>query len=670
MSTQKNPGTVRGPVARSFKSVFTTRICFLLLGLSPAPSIAAAYQQGAGPVGMVSIEVENYDANVSKGGKGWASSYPSGYSGAGALTASANTGTNNNTGYVRKSPRLDYVVNFAKTGVHYVWIRGAGPTGNDDSVHVGLDGAALTSSNRISNFSRKLSWTNTRMGGRVATINVSTTGKHTLNIWMREDGTVLDKIVLTTKNSYTPVAAGPRVSARSTAGNTIYVPVVTLSNSSLNFGSQGVGGISKLSRVRLTNSGTAPLYIAGIIASSGFIQTNNCSGAVSVGGNCVINVQFVPTSTGTVNGSLRISSNAGSSNVVGLTGKGTDGSQSLSSLTPSGPIVINGDRNVVVSGLRITNPNGSCIEIRGDATNIVIQDSEIGPCSEKGINILNSSNISIRNNYIHNTGEGGIVSNKSNTIEVDSNRIEYVESGYEIWSAKKGNISFTNNFVKNVSRRGSSGGNIVLVAYSRGPGIRINNNIGINILGKSRPEDLVNIYKSSGTAYDPIQVNNNKFLGGGPSLSGGGILLSDQGGSYQTAENNILVNPGSYGIAIGGGRSNSLRNNRVFSDAQRSFSNVGLVVWRFNNKGGGTQPGSCYGHTVENNEITWWKGPNYRNNGQATTLSPYFKPKSGADNVAPNCDSVAGWKTNKFDKNKSQPARLGMSIWNPAWNNP
>jgi len=32
----------------------------------------------------------------------------------------------------------------------------------------------------------------------------------------------------------------------------------------------------------------------------------------------------------------------------------------------------------------------------------------------------------------------------------------------------------------------------------------------LNILGKSNPEDVINIYKSSGTLDDPIQVIGNR----------------------------------------------------------------------------------------------------------------------------------------------------------------
>ena len=48
----------------------------------------------------------------------------------------------------------------------------------------------------------------------IATINVSTPGIHTVNIWMREDGFVLDKLVLTDSWSYTPTGEGPAESIR------------------------------------------------------------------------------------------------------------------------------------------------------------------------------------------------------------------------------------------------------------------------------------------------------------------------------------------------------------------------------------------------------------------------------------------------------------------------
>jgi len=348
-------------------------------------------------------------------------------------------------------------------------------------------------------------------------------------------------------------------------------------------------------------------------------------------------------------------------------------SLALSGLVASGPIVLNGEQNVVISGLHITNPTGTCIEIKGGSSNITIENSEIGPCGAKGVDIVGSDHVMIRNNKLHDIWNEGVMSYQSHHISVDSNVMDNVESGYEMWTTSDGNLSFTNNHVKNVSRRTGSlnGGNVAMAAFVRGGNIRINNNIAINVLGESNPADLINIYKSNGTAGDPIQIKNNKFLGGGPMDSGGGIILGDQDGSYQIAENNILVNPGQYGIGIAGGHHNTLRNNTVYSDDKRDFTNVGLFVFRFNSSNDGTAPGDCYANTVSGNKITWWKGPNHKKSGKASALNPYYNPNMGADDDAPNCGTVAGWSTNKFDTKRAKAAKLTKkSVWNPKWNLP
>ena len=128
--------------------------------------------------------------------------------------ANPNTGVNNDTGYVTNSPRLDYKINFVKTGVHQVWIRGIGATGADDSIHAGLDGAAVATSDRISSFGTTWTWSRDTMDGVAATINVTTAGIHTLNLWMREDGFVVDKVVLSTNAAYVPSGTGPAQSPR------------------------------------------------------------------------------------------------------------------------------------------------------------------------------------------------------------------------------------------------------------------------------------------------------------------------------------------------------------------------------------------------------------------------------------------------------------------------
>jgi hypothetical protein len=110
---------------------------------------------------------------------------------------------------------MDYRVNFRRTGTHYVWVRGIGASGNDDSCHVGLDGAAVSTADKITGFTTNWGWSRATADGPVATLNVTNTGIHTVNVWMREDGFVIDKIAISTNSTYTPTGLGPPASERS-----------------------------------------------------------------------------------------------------------------------------------------------------------------------------------------------------------------------------------------------------------------------------------------------------------------------------------------------------------------------------------------------------------------------------------------------------------------------
>ncbi len=92
--------------------------------------------------------------------------------------------------------------------MYYVWLRGIGKSSNDDSAHVGLNYRADKRAARISNFFSSMDWSNTTMSGARARIYVPSAGTHVLNVWMREDGFILDKILLTTDASRVPDGSG------------------------------------------------------------------------------------------------------------------------------------------------------------------------------------------------------------------------------------------------------------------------------------------------------------------------------------------------------------------------------------------------------------------------------------------------------------------------------
>jgi hypothetical protein len=177
------------------------------------------FQQDEGSDGIVSMEAEHYINNAPQGGNQWTLvTSPGGYSDEGAMEATPDSGANHDTNYAANSPRLDFLVNFVKTGTHYVWIRGYGKDSGADSCHAGLDGQEISTCDRLQYFDSLYAWHNQTRDGPDATFNVTTAGIHTFNIWMREDGFVIDKIVLTSNITYMPIASGPAESEQSNPG--------------------------------------------------------------------------------------------------------------------------------------------------------------------------------------------------------------------------------------------------------------------------------------------------------------------------------------------------------------------------------------------------------------------------------------------------------------------
>jgi hypothetical protein len=154
--------------------------------------------------GIVFLETERYDNHLPRSSRAWMPDTTSGYSGTSGMRVSPNTAVDNQfpTGsFASTAPRLDYQVQFTKTGTHYVWVKMIGPNGNDNRVHVGLDGAAVNAADNISLTTGAWTW---RGGGTVANISITTTGVHTINLFAGEDGVKVDAILITSSNSFVP----------------------------------------------------------------------------------------------------------------------------------------------------------------------------------------------------------------------------------------------------------------------------------------------------------------------------------------------------------------------------------------------------------------------------------------------------------------------------------
>jgi nitrous oxidase accessory protein NosD len=235
------------------------------------------------------------------------------------------------------------------------------------------------------------------------------------------------------------------------------------------------------------------------------------------------------------------------------------------------------------------------------------------------ITLINCDNVIILDCIIKDSKNTGIRLIGCNNITIVCNQISNVRSG--IYAENCTNINIHDNHMLNMQGPMPQA---QFVQFNNSTGRIVNNKLE-NIFGQSNPEDAINIFKSNGTQDNPILITGNWIRGGGPSKSGGGIMLGDNGGSYQVASDNILVNPGQYGMAVAGGSSMTISNNVIFGK-QQAFTNVGLYAW--------AQAGqSCSNITIGGNRVNWTKSDGTSNNWW-----------NGG-----NCGVIAGWSTNTYD---------------------
>jgi hypothetical protein len=103
---------------------------------------------------------------------------------------------------------------------------------------------------------------------------------------------------------------------------------ITVSPTSLNFGTVAVGNTSSPQAVTVTNVSTATVTFTGFVFSGGasgdyLISANTCGATIAAGANCSVSVEFKPTTVGTRNSKLNVKNNGGGSpSSVNVTGVG------------------------------------------------------------------------------------------------------------------------------------------------------------------------------------------------------------------------------------------------------------------------------------------------------------------------------------------------------------
>ena len=257
------------------------------------------------------------------------------------------------------------------------------------------------------------------------------------------------------------------------------------------------------------------------------------------------------------------------------------------------PVVLRGKDGVTLRDLTLSAD--PAIELHG-CKNITIID-----CDLSRVVLGDCENIRIVNSYIHDSTEEAIYLDDCKNVLIQGNRIERVKAG--VLAHKSTGIRVVGNYCKDVLGP-LPGGQFVQFDKVTGPNNAITSNYAENYLGTSNPEDMINLFASHGTQASPILIDNNYLVGDpskgskGKSDSGSGIMLGDNGGSWQLCRNNKLINPGQVGIGIASGENIVVENNLVIGE-HSDVSNVGLYAWnQYEEKPAGTI-------TIRGNTVAW-----------------------------------------------------------------
>lgn len=307
-------------------------------------------------------------------------------------------------------------------------------------------------------------------------------------------------------------------------------------------------------------------------------------------------------------------------------------------------ITLRGSGDMITS--HYVHANATIRNVHAIGANPNVKDRAAG----RFVSIEGFDNVSIENCTIE--GTAGIY-----LLDYDGNR------------AAGNTVRIIANRAKNIDGRKSDGAGgylpepaelvqfLQLDKIRRVPGVEIAWNEVINEPGKSRVEDVISIYLSSGQPDSPIKIHDNFIRGAYPinpeteEFSGGGIMCGDGKGNrvenapaYIHAFGNQVLDTVNYGIAISAGHDNQIYRNRIVSTGTLpdgkpiAAQNVGAYIW----------------DSYKSGEARF-----FNNSGQQN-VSGWINKDGRNDWWTPDASS--------FDNNAHYPGALTREVYDQEWN--
>lgn len=263
-----------------------------------------------------------------------------------------------------------------------------------------------------------------------------------------------------------------------------------------------------------------------------------------------------------------------------------------------------------LQNVRITNPDGDCVVIAANATNVTVQDSEIGPCGQNinsgnitGIKInQGASNITIQRNVIHDAGRLIQPSRTKTPLTITRNYLYNIVGPVLDGSGAGQAIQLDN------STNGPTGRVMITCNRWNGrepiPPVPRRNGIASPQIG-----DPFALFQSLGTAAQPIEFAYNLGRGAASNAYNGGSFIqildgfdgraADPPMGYAYVHHNWVVQtPGA--INLSGGTGSIVEYNKVDNRGENAATNTS---WSFTAKNFSSNI-ACTNNIIRNNSNT------------------------------------------------------------------
>ena len=295
----------------------------------------------------------------------------------------------------------------------------------------------------------------------------------------------------------------------------------------------------------------------------------------------------------------------------------TDGKTAAVTVATDAPVIIQDSHIRSSSNLIQVNMDGADLTVR-NTLGLALHASVKGQPNGVFLDAASPARLDVENNYMENVRYGVLVHGytgsrtEKQTLVIRGNRARNLNG---LLSDGVGGYLPGEGANRSLSRF------VELDDLQSVPGVDVGWNEVVDYPAHSLVSDVIDVYRSSGTANQPLEIHDSYIQGAYPynpaqdAYHGGGIKTD--GGADDTAQNasaftyihnNQVVGTVSYGIAFTAGHDNIAADNRVISSGLlRDGTKIAAQQVGLSNADahGNMERGSIYNNTMHDNVVGW-----------------------------------------------------------------